>query len=402
MASVDIAAEAPMPARAYRCVCGQPIYFPNSQCLNCGRALGVEPCSGHVHPLEPMDDTGWRLADEPDTARSYRRCANLNTPAGCNWLVEPEFADTGGTSDGLCLACRLNRVIPDLSHGDNGLLWGKLEQAKRRLVSQLIALRLPIASKVEQDPERGLCFDFLRSPEGGPAVMTGHADGVITINVHEADDVERERLRTVLHEPYRTLLGHLRHEVGHYYWDRLIAASPWLDEFRALFGDERRDYAEALKTNYEVGPPPDWALNYVSAYASTHPWEDWAETWAHYLHMLDSSATAASFGLDARYLDLQLAEFTAADIGEPDTKAAEPFLRLVNRWLRLTGVLNEMSRSMGQPDFYPFALPAAATRKLYFIHRVVLRAPQESTPCPPAAQQDGDAVADIAVTIEAA
>ncbi|MFA9439623.1 putative zinc-binding metallopeptidase [Uliginosibacterium sp. sgz301328] len=357
--------------RAWRCTCGQPVFFRNSQCLACGRALGYEPNSGLLSTIEPADDDGgWRLAADT-SPRIYRRCANLDTPAACNWLVEPEFADLGDESDGLCMACRLNDTIPDLGNADNGVLWGRIEQAKRRLVSQLITLGLPVASRLREDPANGLMFEFLRTLDNAPPVVTGHSAGVITINVLEADDVERERMRTALREPYRTLLGHLRHEVGHYYWDRLVADTAWHQPFRALFGDERQDYAEALNHHYEAGPPADWPQHFVSAYASVHPWEDWAETWAHYLHMIDSLATANSFGLDADYLDLQRADFTAADIGADPPEEADSFLHLLASWLRLTGVMNELCRSMGQPDFYPFVLPASVARKLYFVDRII-------------------------------
>src|SRR4030095_2036535 len=140
------------------------------------------------------------------------------------------------------------------------------EIAKRRLVSELLSFGLPVRSKVEEDPERGVMFDFLRSPPGGPRVLTGHASGLITLNVEEADDAKREQIKHQLHEPYRTLLGHFRHEVGHYYWDRLVWNTRCLEPFRQLFGDERASYAEALQRNYEQGPPADWANSYVSSY----------------------------------------------------------------------------------------------------------------------------------------
>src|SRR5437868_9942335 len=133
--------------------------------------------------------------------------------------------------------------------------------------------------------------------------MTGHKDGIVTMKVEEADDVTRVRVRTQMREPYRTLLGHFRHETGHYYWDRLIANSDWLEPFRGLFGDERASYAEALDRHYQQGAPLDWQPQYVSAYATMHPWEDWAETWAHYLHMMDAVDTALGFGMSAREMD---------------------------------------------------------------------------------------------------
>jgi hypothetical protein len=298
----------------------------------------------------------------------YKRCLNLSTPASCNWLVPVEDpAD-------MCRACRLNRTIPDLTDPalpDNGYLWGLVELAKRRLVSSLILLGLPVASRMSEDTERGLMFDFLRSPVNGPHIMTGHNTGLITLNVDEADDAKREAVRKAMREPYRTLLGHFRHEVGHYYWDRLVAGTSWMDGFHELFGDETLDYKASLQRNYDEGPPADWPLHYVSAYASTHPWEDWAECWAHYLHMRDAIDTALSFGLSVDHFDLEFTPFTIDALYQPEHPEAEQFLTFLNHWTRLTTMLNEMSRSMGQPDFYPFILPTEAVAKLHFIHLVV-------------------------------
>jgi hypothetical protein len=201
--------------------------------------------------------------------------------------------------------------------------------------------------------------------------MTGHADGLITLDVEEADDSWRERIRLDMREPYRTLLGHFRHEVGHYYWDLLVRDTPWLEPFRALFGDERADYAAALKDNYEHGPPPDWANRYISSYASSHPWEDWAETWAHYLHVTDSLGTALGFGLSAEDLDTEIEPFGADALYDPGDAGAERFLSLLNAWIEMTTVLNELARSMGQPDFYPFVMSRPVVAKLQFVHLVI-------------------------------
>ena len=323
-----------------------------------------------MYPLAPGSEPDqWLLTIDGAGAAQYRRCANLETPAGCNWLVGKNEIE--GNQRLVCIACRLNRTIPDLSLPENGVLWGRLEAAKRRLVSSLIALHLPVRSRVDQDAERGLAFDFLRSGAEGPHVLTGHAGGIITINIEEADNAARERIREELHEPYRTLLGHLRHEVGHYYWDRLVAGSPWLDDFRKLFGDEQQDYAAALQRNYQQGPPPGWEQQHVSAYASVHPWEDWAETWAHYLHMVDTLDTALSFGLDTRRLDLEIEPFRRDALFQPNHPGAKQFLSFLNAWIELSAVMNELARSMGQPDLYPFALPRPAVAKLHFIHLVV-------------------------------
>ena len=364
--------------RAYFCRCGRPVFFRNSVCLACNTPLGYEPHLRQVFPLEPVskeqsasDSEAWKLAADGVTAGSYYRCANLNTPAGCNWLV----SETEGNPRLLCIACRLNRTIPDLSIPENGVLWGRMEGAKRRLVSALLALSLPVESRVDQDAERGLALDFLHSPAQGPRVLTGHADGIITVNIEEADDAARERIREEMHEHYRTLLGHLRHEVGHYYWDRLIASSAWLEDFRKLFGDERQDYTAALQRNYQQGPLSGWQQQYVSAYASVHPWEDWAESWAHYLHMVDTLDTAVSFGLEARNLEMEIEPFGPDALFRPDHPGAKQFLSFLNSWIELSAVLNELSRSMGQPDLYPFALPRPAVAKLHFIHLVVAQSP---------------------------
>jgi len=345
------------------------VFFRNSVCLACNTPLGYEPSSRKVHALSPGREEGtWQL--DGRRRKNYWRCSNLDSAAGCNWL-----ADAGDPSNTrhLCVACRLNRTIPDLSALENGMLWGRIEVAKRRLVSSLLALDLPVASKIDQDPEAGLAFDFLRPLPDGTPVLTGHADGIITLNIEEGDDVRREEFRKNLHEPYRTLLGHLRHEVGHYYWDRLIAGSPMLDDFRNLFGDERQDYAAGLQRNYEQGPPADWRERYVSAYASSHPWEDWAETWAHYLHMADLLESSLAFGLEAGKLELEIEPFPRETLFNPDEPGAERFLFFLNAWVQLTAVLNELSRAMGQPDLYPFAIPRAAVGKLQFIHMAIAK-----------------------------
>ncbi|MCR6478670.1 putative zinc-binding peptidase [Variovorax sp. ZS18.2.2] len=380
---------APTVSRAYRCQCGRPVFLRNSECLACHTPLGYVIDRLGVMPLAPAEGGGalpdtFTVFGDPH-GKTYHRCANLMTPAACSWMVavpregETIPADTQGLAPGYCLACSVTRTIPDLSMETNGELWRKLETAKRRLVSQLLALGLPVVSR-HADPVHGLAFDFLSNMPGGPHVMTGHDDGVITLNAEEAEDAVRERIRAEMREPYRTLLGHFRHEIGHYYWDLLVLPTPWIDDFRALFGDDRADYAAALQTHYEQGPPPDWADRFVSSYASTHPWEDWAETWAHYLHMADTADTAMSFGVDATTVELTSDLFTTADLWQPDHPDAATFLDFINGWVLLTNVLNELSRSMGQPDYYPFVLPRAAVGKLQFIHRVITEQRPGSAP----------------------
>jgi hypothetical protein len=363
--------------RSYRCQCSSPVFFRNSKCLTCGTPLGYDSAQATLLPLMPgpvADTWGqWQPESTALQTQLYSRCANLTTPAACNWLI-PHV--DGQAPQALCQACRLNRTIPDLNdaaHPDNGVLWGRIELAKRRLFSSLLALGLPVAS-LTQDPVRGLAFDLLRPPDGGPPVMTGHKEGLITLNLLEADDAVREALRSDLREPYRTLLGHFRHEMGHYYWDRLVRGTAWMDGFHALFGDETQDYAASLQRNYQQGPPANWQLDHVSAYASSHPWEDWAECWAHYLHMRDTIDTAVSLGLahdNLHTAHLEFTPFTMDALYQPAHLEAQQFLDFLNDWTRLTTLLNEMSRSMGQADFYPFVLPRGVVAKLHFIHLLV-------------------------------
>lgn len=360
--------------RAYRCVCGRPVFFRNSRCLSCAAPLGYVPLRGRLFSLRAGAQPGsWRLDDREAKTKSrtnYYRCDNFATAAACNWLIGPE---DGPRRPNLCKACRLNRTIPDLSQGRNQALWLGMERAKRRLVSQLIGLGLPVASKVSEDPQQGLAYDFLHNVPGLPPVMTGHHSGVITINLDEADDAVRERTRVEMGEPYRTLLGHFRHEIGHYYWCRLIHGTPWQAACRALFGDEQQDYAAALRAHYLAGPPAHWRSHFVSAYASMHPMEDWAECWAHYLHLRDTLDTAISFGMDNADVDDAEEPFDPADLWQPEAPDGPAFLAMLHRWIRITRVMNEMSRAMGLHDFYPFVIPRAAVAKLHLIHAVVSR-----------------------------
>jgi len=367
---------APTISRAYQCQCGRPVFLGNSQCLACRTPLGFVPERLGVVPLSPGPETDTFTVFGDAGGPVLRRCANFLTAAGCNWMV-PMPAPGGdaapspqGLAPGYCLSCSATRTIPDLSIETNGTLWRKLEQGKRRLLSQLLALGLPVVTR-HADPVHGLAFDFLSNVPGGQHVLTGHEMGVITLNAEEAEDAVRERIRAEMREPYRTLVGHFRHEIGHYYWDLLVAPTPWIGGFRGLFGDERADYATALRTHYENGPPADWAVRFVTSYASSHPWEDWAETWAHYLHMADTADTAMSFGVDAQNVELASDLFTVEDLWQPEHPGALKFLDFLNGWVRLTNVLNELSRSMGQPDYYPFVLPRATVGKLQFIHQVI-------------------------------
>jgi hypothetical protein len=359
--------------RVYTCQCGQAIFFVNSRCLACGTLLGYDAAQGRLMSLAPGEEPDTWVESHSD-GPGFVFCGNRDSPANCNWLLPESEKHEHGR---LCRACRLNRTIPrldDPEHPDNGVLWGRVEQAKRRLVSALLVMGLPVASRETEDTENGMMFDILRSSGPGEHVMTGHDDGLITLNVAEADDVKREHTRRAMNEPYRTLVGHFRHEIGHYYWYRLVdnPGSEWLPAFRDLFGDENLDYAECLKKSYEEGPRPDWPVHFVSAYASVHPWEDWAECWAHYMHMRDTVDTATSYGLSLDTTQLDFTPFDTTSLYQPDHPDAERFLEFLNRWTQLTMMLNGMSRAMGQPDFYPFVLPHEVVAKLHFIHLLVM------------------------------
>lgn len=256
-----------------------------------------------------------------------------------------------------------------------------MEVAKRRLVYTLLELRLPIVSKVE-DVDKGLAFDFIASSPGAEPVLTGHDNGVITVNVAEADDAEREKRRCQLGEQYRTLLGHFRHEIGHYYWDRLLRDTPRLATFRSLFGDEREDYKNALNRLYQNGAPADWHNRFISAYASAHPWEDFAETWAHYFHMIDTLEIAAACGLSLR--PVRTDEPALAPSGDYPTG---PFARIAGDWYPLTYTLNNLNRGLGLADPYPFILSTPVLEKLEFVHQTISESSSRARGAAPASPE---------------
>jgi hypothetical protein len=333
--------------------CGQPLYFEHTACESCGLHLGYLPERGIVTALEAADGV-WRALAAP--GERYRFCANVEHGV-CNWLIAAEHDER------FCAACRHNRTIPDLADPENLLHWHKIEEAKHRLFYTLLRLKLPLTTR--PDDPNGLAFDFLSTPVGAAGVLTGHSGGLITLNVAEADDPERERQRKSMAEPYRTLLGHFRHEIAHYYWDHLVADTPSIDEFRRLFGDEREDYSAALQRYYANGPPTDWQEHFVTAYASAHPWEDFAETWAHYFHMVDTLESASAFGIRLRPRVAKDANLAAVIDFDPHTAEMD---RIIDAWLPLTFAVNSINRSMGQPDLYPFVLAPAAIWKLAFVH----------------------------------
>ncbi|MDA0570179.1 zinc-binding metallopeptidase family protein [Burkholderia gladioli] len=347
--------------------CGQLVFFENVRCERCEAPLGYLPEVGEVGAFEIDASSGqWRSLHPSVAGQLYRPCHNYSVENVCNWMVP---ADSPAS---YCESCALTETIPDLSNPDNRPLWYRTEAAKRRLVYTLTMLGLPVESRLLA-PERGMSFAFKAATESEP-VMTGHANGLITLNLAEADDAERERVRAAMHEPYRTLVGHFRHEIGHYYFDRLIVGSAWQEAFRERFGDERADYQAALDAHYQNGAPAGWEDSYISEYASMHPWEDWAETWAHYLHMVDTLDTANACGL---VLDPD--DDSLPHLDDQTSVDEASFGNLMRRWFPLTYALNSLNRSMGVADAYPFALSPAVVAKLRFVHRVI-SATREAAP----------------------
>jgi hypothetical protein len=332
--------------RAFTCGhCGQLVFFENSLCLRCSTPLGFAPW---------LLDLVARDAEHPDWA-GLVQCSNAGS-AHCNWLLDP------GDPGPLCRSCRLTRARPSDRDFEGLEQFAAAEAAKRRLLFQLLDLGLPVESG-------GLQFDLLTS-RAGP-VVTGHADGLITIDLAESDDARREARRAELDEPYRTLLGHFRHEVGHFFWPILVerTGDGALERCRELFGDERADYGEALERHYARGAPGDWNERHVSTYATSHPWEDWAETFAHYLHIRDTLQTAGAYRLFVGGpSDADDPSLVAAPAAEPERP---PFETLVGDWLPLTYALNAVNRSMGRGDLYPFTLAPTVIAKLSFVHERV-------------------------------
>ena len=318
--------------------CGQRLAFENSLCLSCRSRLGFSLEDMALLVITSEDDHRGAV----DSSR-YQLCANLHL-AECNWLVAK------GPVARLCASCALTRTRPNDADTKALSAFASAEKAKRRLIVELHELKLPTD---------GLAFDLLSSEFD--EVHTGHHHGVITLDLAEGDDVHRERLRVAMDEPYRTLLGHFRHEVGHYYFYRLVEPSPApASRFRDLYGDPDADYQAALDRHYAEGAPAGWEDNYVSSYATMHPAEDWAETFAHYLHIRDTLDTAAAFGLAP-----------AAATFERPALGPSGFDAIIDMWLPLSWALNMINRSMGKPDLYPFVLPPAVLDKMRLIHTIV-------------------------------
>ena len=373
--------------RLFHCThCGSLVFFDSSECLGCGSTLAFDPDRLEMVAMQPAADLAgmWQRLDTQaaaptetttvslDEAPLYQLCSNREAHNACNFSVPyvPVENDEPVTPH-LCVSCQQTRVLPDLSDVNNVRRWTDIETAKRRLYYSLAQLNI---AQIEGEP--GPVYEFKADTPEAP-VMTGHDEGVITLNVAEADDDERTRRRVELGEPYRTLLGHLRHESGHYFWDVLVLRGGHVDAYRAVFGDERADYGEALKAHYASAPHTGWQNEFISDYATSHPWEDWAETWAHYLHMVDLLETAQSYRTEVSIPSPQ---------GEPRYSMVNPFGEpapdfdaMLAAWVPQTLLLNSLNRSLGQLDAYPFAMGAGVKEKLRFVHALVNR---QLTPVP--------------------
>lgn len=339
----------------FTCGCGNVLFFGSVRCLSCDTEVGFDPRRREMRRLSP--------------AGKFKPCANGALHGVCNWLLEADSPET------LCEACRMNRVVPDLGWKRNQLLWGKVETAKRRLLYTLSRLGIALPSKAE-DAKMGMAFEIV-STVLNPAVTTGHLNGVITVNLEEADDTYRQINRQQLGENSRTLLGHFRHESGHYCWERFLSGLEWGDParvaFREIFGNEWLEYGSALAAYYRDGAPPGWQGHFISAYASSHPWEDWAETWAHYLQMVDGLETCGAMGIEAGNLALPPAISPAAAGALPQALPQSPeedgaFLAMLQRWTRLSTALNEVSDTLGEAPLCPFVISSPIARKLRLAH----------------------------------
>jgi hypothetical protein len=357
--------------KSFHCTCGQLIFFENVVCMHCGRSLGFLPDLMVTSSLEPVENSAnlFRANDHEAGDRLYKKCQNYERESVCNWMIPPSMSQ-----ESFCVSCRLNETIPDLSITQNRALWALTESAKRRLVYSLREQRLPLENRAD-NPSGGIGFRFLANTLNADGsltpVLTGHEDGIITINIAEADDLYREKTRLAMNEPYRTLVGHFRHEIGHYYWDRIVRDTKFLQGFRDLFGDERGDYDEALRKYYATGAPPNWQDHFISVYSTSHPWEDWAETWAHYLHIHDTLEVASDFGLISKRLRLENRTDRPESGGVQVLSRAKSFNEIIEAWAQLSVALNSINRSMGLPDIYPFVLSKDVVEKLRFISDVI-------------------------------
>lgn len=340
--------------KRFFCTCGQEIFTNNLYCPVCGRDVGFDPQSETIWTGVVLSDNRFHPHESKSLPSEtvFKVCEHRFHSIACNWLINVN--EIGACQ---CIACRTTRTIPNLNFSKNIKRWRALEKAKRHLFMTLLKLKLMNAENAFV--QKGLKFDFLEDQRSNPnlaldMVLSGHQNGLITMNVAEADEGFLHQMKEDMGEAYRTLLGHFRHEIGHYYWELLIKAQQKETQFRQVFGDERADYAEALKTYYnKKHRAVSWMEEYISAYASSHPLEDWAETWAHYLHIVDTLETAVSYGLSTY---------------EPEQ---HNFDNWYSEWGRVAQVMTALNQSMGLSDPYPFKISKSVEGKLRFIDEII-------------------------------
>lgn len=336
--------------KRYFCECGQEIFLNNLYCEKCGRDLAFDPVSQTMWSGELLTEGFVPHLKGKKGELVFRVCGNRTYPVNCNWVIAQD------DNACQCISCRTTRTIPDQSRQKNRKRWRDLERSKRHLFVTLLHLKLPIDDY--HVVPKGLVFDFLEDQRSNPDlalehVLSGHHEGAITINTAEADEGFLHTMKEEMGEPYRTLLGHFRHEIAHYYWDKLVNTKEKLELFRDLFGDEREDYQAALEAYYALPFNARKKIQYITPYASSHPHEDWAETWAHYLHVVDTLDTAVSYGLSVY------------------VPKVNDFDNWFNEWSRVTQVMNALNRSMGLADAYPFIHTSAVKNKLRLIDEFI-------------------------------
>lgn len=373
--------------KTFTCTCKdhQILFFESSYCVACHRTVGLDDTFDKVEPYELAPETGqyFKVA-QPNIY--FQKCDNHANFKTCNGMIKlnPSSPSTA-EHEVLCFACRFNETIPDLSIAEHIPLWQKMEIAKRRALYTLKALSLPLHN-LSQDPDGGLSFDFTTDRDvsdhfasqlkGSEAVFTGHDCGHITINLAEADDVARSHTKMAMGEQYRTLLGHFRHELGHYYFDKLILESPEKHTLsKKYFGDDELDYQKSLNTYYEHGAPQNWRDAFISEYATMHPYEDWAETWAHYMHIIDTLETAQNFSITSSIAGNTDAHEELTDLNLPQDayffSSQASITSILDTWMDFSIILNSLNRSMGMNDAYPFVLTQTVRTKLSFIHHAI-------------------------------
>ncbi|WP_111977469.1 zinc-binding metallopeptidase family protein [Algibacillus agarilyticus] len=373
--------------KTFQCRCkGQPtLFFESNLCTACNCTVGLDDDFSEVEAYY-LDEASGHYLKNAGADIHYQKCDNNAQYNACNGMVNlTTFVAAADKTEVLCFACRFNETIPDLTVVEHIPLWKKMEAAKRRALYTLNALPVPLKN-ITQDPEQGLSFDFttdrnvkdhfISKLNHQDTVFTGHDCGHITINLAEADDVARSSTKHAMGERYRTLLGHFRHELGHYYFDQLIACSPKKQALcKQYFGDDELDYQEALDKHYKEGAPSNWHEHYISEYATMHPYEDWAETWAHYMHIIDTLETAQNFSIAGSTSGIQADNEEVGELYLPQDKhyfsVQTPISRILDTWVDFSVILNSLNRSMGLEDAYPFVLTQSVRTKLSFVHHAI-------------------------------